>query len=50
MVKKSSHSYLYDKEYIKHLIKQIENGSYDVELLTDYEREMIEDYLKNQNT
>ena len=50
LVKESTNSYLYDKDYIKHLISQIEKGEYDVELLTDSEKTIIEEYLRNQNT
>ena len=45
-----SSTYLYDKEYIKHLIEKIDNGQYDVELLSENEKAQIEEYLKNQNT
>lgn len=37
----------YDEQYIKHLVEQIEAGEYDVDLLTEAEKEQIEDYLKN---
>ena len=45
-----SSTYLYDKEYIKYLIEKIDNGQYDVELLSENEKAQIEEYLKNQNT
>lgn len=45
--KDSSTSYLYDEEYIKYLIKKLETGEYDVDLLSDNERSQIEDYLSN---
>jgi hypothetical protein len=41
-----SDSYLYDEEYLKHLVAKIESGEYDVELLSDNERSEIEDYLQ----
>jgi hypothetical protein len=41
-----SDSYLYDEEYLKHLVAKIESGEYDVELLSDNERSQIEDYLQ----
>ena len=43
--KETSQSYLYDQEYIKHLIQKIDLGEYDVELLSDAEKEQIQDYL-----
>lgn len=42
-------SYLYDIEYIKYLVNKIETGEYDVELLSDNEREQIEEYLGANN-
>ena len=41
-----SDSYLYDEEYLKHLVAKIESGEYDVELLSDNERSQIEEYLQ----
>jgi len=43
-----STSYLYDEEYIRYLVTKIESGEYDIELLSDVEREQIEEYLNNQ--
>lgn len=43
-------SYLHDKEYIKYLINKIDSGEYDVDLLTDNEKALIEEHLRNQNT
>ena len=37
--------YAYNDLYIKHLIEQIDAGSYDPDSLTDVEREQIADYL-----
>jgi hypothetical protein len=48
--KEQSDSYLYDKEYIKFLIERIDLGEYDVELLSDAEKQQIEDYLSNQKS
>lgn len=45
-----SDSYLYDEEYIKHLVKKIEIGEYDVELLSENEKAQIENYLSKNNT
>lgn len=38
----------YDTEYIKHLIDRIDRGEYDVDLLTDLEREQIQRYLNDR--
>ncbi len=43
--KQQTDSYLYDEEYIKYLINQIELGNYDMDLLAENERLQIEDYL-----
>jgi hypothetical protein len=48
--KAQSDSYLYNQEYIKFLIERIELGEYDVELLSDAEKQQVEDYLSNQKT
>jgi hypothetical protein len=42
-----SDSYAYDLNYIKHLIEKIDSNTYDIELLTDIEREQISRYLNN---
>jgi len=44
--KEKSDSYLFDEEYIKHLIARIETGEYDIDLLSDKEKAQIEDYLQ----
>ena len=46
--KEQSTSYLYDQEYIKHLIKKIESGEYDIELLSENEKQQIEEYLSKK--
>ena len=46
--KEQSDSYLHDQEYIKYLVTSIENGQYDVELLSETEKFEIEEYLKSQ--
>ena len=46
--KDSSNSYLTNDEYIQFLISKIESGEYDVELLSDYEKEQIESYLNSR--
>jgi hypothetical protein len=43
--KEISDTYLYDEEYIKHLVSKIQTGEYDVDLLSDSERQQIEIYL-----
>lgn len=44
--KETTDTYLFDEEYIKHLISKIESGEYDVELLSDKEKSQIEEYLQ----
>ncbi len=44
--KEQSDVYLYNEEYVRHLISKIETGEYDLELLSDKEKAQIEDYLK----
>ena len=43
--KDQSDSYLHDQEYIKYLVQKIEEGEYDIELLSEIEKQQIEDYL-----
>lgn len=43
-----SQTYLYNDQYIAYLIEQLNNKVYDVELLTDFERQEIENYLTNK--
>jgi hypothetical protein len=45
--KDQSDSYLYNDEYLKHLVSKIETGEYDVDLLSDIEKRQIEEYLKD---
>jgi hypothetical protein len=47
MEKDKSDSYLFDEEYIKHLISKIETGEYDIDLLSDKEKAQIEEYLQS---
>jgi len=42
-------SYLHDQEYIKYLVEKIDKGEYDIELLSDTERQQIEEYLTKNN-
>lgn len=48
--KETTNTYLYDKEYVKHLVSMIENGQYDVELLSENEQREIENYIRDQNS
>ena len=38
-------AYLQDPGYIQHLISKVDQGEYDVELLSENEKQQIEDYL-----
>jgi len=44
--KQQTDTYLFDEEYIQHLISKIESGEYDIDLLSDSEKSQIEEYLK----
>lgn len=50
VLKETTDSYLYNKEYIQHLVEKLAAGEYDVDLLTDIERQYIEEHLGSQNT
>lgn len=43
--KEQTDLYAYDEMYIKHLIDQIAAGKYDADMLTDVERDQIQQYL-----
>jgi hypothetical protein len=47
--KTKTDSFAYDRAYIQHLIEKIDTGEYDVDLLTDAEREQIKEYLNEQS-
>jgi hypothetical protein len=47
--KTKTDSFAYDRAYIQHLIEKIDSGEYDVDLLTDTEKEQIEEYLNEQS-
>jgi len=47
--KEQSTSYLHDQQYIKYLVTKIEAGEYDIELLSDSEKQQIEEYLTKNN-
>ena len=46
--KEQSDTYLHNQNYIKYLVEKIEKGEYDLELLSETEKEQIELFLKNQ--
>jgi hypothetical protein len=46
--KNTASSYVYDEEYIAYLVSKIDSGEYDVDLLSDAEKEQIEEYLMNR--
>jgi hypothetical protein len=48
--KTTTDSYLYNQEYIKHLIAKIDSGEYDVDLLSENEKQQIEDFLGKSST
>lgn len=43
-------TYLHEAAYIQHLISQIASGEYDVSLLTEKEKQQIEEYLASRNS
>jgi hypothetical protein len=47
--KNMSESYIHDQEYIKYLVSKIESGEYDIELLSDSEKQQIEEYLTKKS-
>lgn len=48
--KNNTNSYMYDQAYLEYLVKKIELGEYDVDLLSENEKQLIEQYLSNQKT
>lgn len=44
--KENTDTYLYNDDYIEFLIQKLESKEYDVEFLTDYEKDQIRAYLK----
>jgi hypothetical protein len=46
--KEQSDTYLHNQNYIKYLVEKIEKGEYDLDLLSETEKEQIELFLKNQ--
>jgi hypothetical protein len=50
MQKEQTDTYLHNQKYIEFLVEKIEKGEYDIELLSDTEREEIAQYLGNQKS
>lgn len=50
MQKEQTDTYLHNQKYIEFLVDKIEKGEYDIELLSDTEREEIAQYLGNQKS
>jgi hypothetical protein len=48
LVDKTQTSSYMDQNYIKHLVAKIDSGEYDVELLSENEKQLIEEYLTSQ--
>jgi len=48
--KEQTDQYAYDHEYIKHLIDKLDSGEYDVELLSDVEKDQIQRYLNDNSS
>jgi hypothetical protein len=46
--KDRSDTYLHNQKYVKYLVDKIEKGEYDLDLLSETEKEQIELFLKNQ--
>lgn len=46
--KSQSQAYLYDEAYIRYLVEKIEQGEYDIDLLSDQEKIQIEEFLRKQ--
>lgn len=47
--KEVSGSYLHHDDYLRFLIAKISSGEYDIELLTEHEKNELEHFLKTQN-
>jgi hypothetical protein len=48
--KNQTANYTYNEAYIDHLISKIDTGEYDIDLLSDNEREQISQRLQTKNT
>jgi hypothetical protein len=44
--KNSTDSYAYNEAYIKHLVEKLQNGEYEIEDLSDTEREQVENQIE----
>jgi len=44
--KTQSNTYLYDEQYIQYLISKVDSGEYDIDLLSENEKNQIESYLE----
>jgi hypothetical protein len=47
--KENTDTYVYNDEYIEHLIDKLQAGEYDVEDLNDQEREQIQEMLSKSD-
>jgi hypothetical protein len=48
--KEKTDTYLYNEKYIKYLVDKLENGQYDIDLLSENEKNQIEEYLRDQKS
>lgn len=48
--KKTTDTYMYDEAYILYLIEKLDRGEYDVDLLTENEKDQIRAYLRTVNS
>jgi len=48
--KSTSSTYLTDKSYLDFLVDKVGSGEYDLDILTDDEKDYVLEHLKNQNT
>lgn len=48
--KERSSSYSYNDEYIRYLMNMVESGQYDAELLTETEREQVEELIRTKES
>lgn len=48
--KSQTSTYLYDQSYLNYLVDKIGKGEMDLDLLSETEKEMVEEFLRNQNT
>lgn len=48
--KSVSKTYLSDQNYLDFLVEKVGKGEYDLDILTEDEKDYVSEYLKNQNT